>query len=135
MNGPHMTFFGRLTRDPELRYSPNEGIPFVTAGVAVNTYHGPGADQETLFVDVTLWRHHAENAAARCRKGHLVYVQGRYSSREYERRDGSTGTSHEVTAKEFRHLPQGSPEGSPEGGPEAGPEPDGDSLEDGPEGC
>ena len=106
MNGPHMTLFGRLTRDPEMKYTPNDGIPYVTVGVAVNTYHGPDQDQETLFVNATFWRHHAETVASRSRRGQMVFIQGRYSCREYTRHDGATALSHDVSVKEFRNLPQ-----------------------------
>ena len=102
MNGPHITFFGRLTRDPELQYTANGGVPYVTVGVACNTYRGSEQEQETHFFDATFWRSHAENLAASCRKGQLVFVQGRYSHHKYVRRDGSQGDSHRVDAKELR---------------------------------
>ena len=104
MNGPQATFFGRLTQDPqELRYTANGGVPYVKVNVAVNTYRGPDEEQEVHYYNVTLWRRHAENAINRCRKGQEVYVQGQYSFREYTRRDGRQGYSHEVNAREFHY--------------------------------
>ena len=94
MNGPQTTFFGRLTRDPqELRYTANGGVAYITMSVAVNTYRGPDEEPEVHYYEVTLWRRHAENAMNRCRKGQQVYVEGRYSFREYTRRDGTKATA------------------------------------------
>ena len=105
MNGPQTTFFGRLTRDPqELRYTANGGVAYITVSVAVNTYHGPDEEPEVHYYDVTLWRRHAENAMNRCRKGQQVYVEGRYSFREYTRRDGEKGHSHQVEARDFQYF-------------------------------
>ena len=110
MNGPHIMIFGNLTRDPVLRYTTNQGTPFVQVGVATNTYHGPDEPQETYFFDATLWRNHAESIARNCRKGQDVFFMGRYSQREYERRDGSTGIAYQVDVKEFRYFPRGQSE-------------------------
>ena len=111
MNGPHMAFFGRLTQDPELRYTANNGTPYLTMRIAVNTYRGEEQNQETIFINATLWRGQAENAATRCARGHLVYVSGRYSFREYDRGDSSPGYSHDVNVRDFRHFP---PTGAPQ---------------------
>ena len=108
MNGPHMSFFGRLTKTPDIEYTPNAGIPFAEITVAVNTYHGVGKDTETIFVDATLWRHRALTAGQRCQKGDEVYLHGRYSCREYRRQDGASGFRHELYVKEFRHFPRSS---------------------------
>ena len=104
MNGPHMSFFGNLVDDPQERYSANNGIPFTTMRVATNTYRGAEETQDTHYFQVTLWRHHAQNAIRNCQKGQMVYVQGQYSYREYIRPDGQPGYTHHVTAKEFRQF-------------------------------
>ncbi len=107
MNGPHIMIFGNLTRDPVLRYTTNQGTPFVQVGVATNTYHGPDEPQETYFFDATLWRSQAESIARNCRKGQDVFIMGRYGQREFERRDGSIGIAYQVDVKEFRYTPRG----------------------------
>ena len=105
MNGPQATFFGRLTQDPgELRFTQNAGTPYITASVAVNTYRGAEEETETHYFNVTLWGRNAENLLNRCRKGQEVYVQGQYSFREFTRRDGTKGHSHDVNAREFHHF-------------------------------
>ena len=115
MNGPQTTFFGRLTRDPqELRYTANGGVAYITMSVAVNTYRGPDEEPEVHYYEVTLWRRHAENAMNRCRKGQQVYVEGRYSFREYTRRDGNKGHSHQVDARDFQYFTESEPTTGPE---------------------
>ena len=105
MNGPQVTFFGRLTQDPgELRFTQNAGTPYITAGVAVNTYRSADDEVETHYFNVTLWGRNAENLLNRCRKGQEVFVQGQYSFREYTRRDGTKGHSHDVNSREFHHY-------------------------------
>ena len=105
MNGPQATFFGRLTQDPgELRFTQNAGTPYITASVAVNTYRGAEEETETHYFNVTLWGRNAENLLNRCRKGQEVYIQGQYSFREFTRRDGTKGYSHDVNAREFHHY-------------------------------
>lgn len=102
MNGSQVQFFGRMTRDPELQYSTNGGHPFTTVAVAVNTYFGPDNPEHTDFYNVTLWRRNAENAVNNCRKGSLVFIQGRLTLRDYTRNDGTQGRSLQVSANTFR---------------------------------
>ena len=101
MIGIHIRFEGRLTRDPELKYSNNEGTPFATVGVAVNHRQEPGKEREVTFMDVVLFRQNAEFAEAYARKGNRVYIEGIYKFETYERRDRSQGFSHRVTCQEF----------------------------------
>ena len=90
--------------DPQLRYTDNQGTPFVNVGVACNTYRGPDQDTIVHFFDATLWRHQAESIANNCQKGDEIYIQGALQVREYTRQDGSQGTSQQINVKEFRHF-------------------------------
>ena len=74
--------------------------------MAVNTWHGPDNPQETAFFNVTLFGRMSDQAVRNAVKGQQVFVQGRYSPREYSRQDGSPGYSHDVTAREFRIFPR-----------------------------
>ena len=105
MNGPHMTFFGNLTQDPEQRYTKNDGIPYTRLRVAVNTYRRDQA-AETHYFDVDLWRYQADRAMESCTKGQFVFVTGQYSCETFQRNDGSAGAAHHVNAKEFRIIPR-----------------------------
>lgn len=106
MNGPQIQFFGNMTRDPEQLFSKNDGNPYSRITVAVNTWHGPDTPQETAFFNVTLFGRMSEQAVRNAVKGQQVFVQGRYSLREYSKQDGSPGYSHDVTAREFRIFPR-----------------------------
>jgi single-strand DNA-binding protein len=69
---------GNLTRDPELRYTPN-GAPVTDLGVAVNRYFNTKDGErreETLFIDVTVWNRQAENCCQFLRKGRSVHIEG-----------------------------------------------------------
>ena len=104
MNGPHISLFGRLTRDPELRYGNNNGTPYVNVRVACNTAKGPDQEAISQFFDATLWRYQAESIASNCRKGDMVYIHGSYELQTYNRNDGSQGTNQKISVKEFRHF-------------------------------
>ena len=103
MNGAQITFFGRITREPEeIAYTREKGTGYLRLGVAVSTWVRNTQEEETTFYSVTLWGNHAENALSRCHRGDEIYVQGEYRFREYSRRDGTIGHSHDVNARDFR---------------------------------
>ena len=84
---------GNLTRDPELRYTPN-GAALVKFGVAVSRrvkddVSGQWKDAETSFFDVTAWRSLAENVAETLTQGSRVVVVGRLAQRSWQADDGS----------------------------------------------
>jgi single-strand DNA-binding protein len=70
---------GRLTQDPELRYTPN-GAPVTDLRLAVNRITGGGEEgerrEEVLFVDVTVWNRQAETCCQYLNKGRAVHVEG-----------------------------------------------------------
>src|SRR5262245_6567808 len=70
---------GRLTRDPELRYTPSQ-VPVTELGVAVNRTFSAGeggeTKEETLFVDVTVWNRQAETCCQYLTKGRSIHVEG-----------------------------------------------------------
>ena len=115
MNGPHIQFFGTLTRDPEQCFSQDEGIPYALLWVAVRTRYDDEQPPDTQDFEVYLWGYHMDTAVAHCRKGQQVYVFGRLSGREHHRADDTRGLAHVVNAKEFQFFP--AEEGDP-------PEPD-----------
>ena len=109
MNGPQLTSIGRLTRDPELQYTVDNGIPYTRITIAVNTNMGPEHPGETHYFNTTLWRKQAEYAVDHCRRGTTVFLQGRFSFREFTRNDGTKGYSHDVTAHSFHAFPTHGP--------------------------
>lgn len=77
---------GNVTRDPEIKYTP-QGKAVVDIGIAVNrtfTPEGGERREETTYIDVTLWGRTAETAAEYCKKGRSVYVEGRLQLDSWE---------------------------------------------------
>jgi single-strand DNA-binding protein len=105
---------GRLTRDPELRYTP-QGTPVATLGLAVER---PGTDKgsgrQTDFIDAVCWRQPAEFAANYLSKGRLVAVEGRLQVREWVGQDGVKRRAAEVVADNLQALDR--PESRDDGG-------------------
>ena len=93
---------GNLGRDPEMRYTPN-GRPVTEFSVAVthstrDQATGEWSDEATDWFRVTVWGDRAERTADQFRKGNRVFVEGRFRTREFERKDGTKGISLEITA-------------------------------------
>lgn len=105
-----LELIGRLTADPDLRYTPN-GAPVLHCRVAVNeSYKGTDGEwkEEATFYDVPLWGETAESMLDRLHKGNLVFVEGRPRARTYEGRDGQTHLALEVRFARLLSL-QGKP--------------------------
>ncbi|SDI15260.1 single-strand binding protein [Alteribacillus persepolensis] len=80
---------GRLTKDPELRYTQN-GVAVANFGIAINRpFTNQQGEREADFLNVTAWRKQAENVANYLKKGALVGIDGRLQSRTFETQDGS----------------------------------------------
>ncbi len=98
---------GRLTRDPELRYTP-QGIPVTDLGLAVNrefTPQGGGEKRkDTLFIDATLWRKQAELCCQYLKKGQPIFIEGRLAMDSWEGQDGQKRTRIRVVAENFQFL-------------------------------
>jgi single-strand DNA-binding protein len=89
---------GRLTRDPELRYTPS-GQTVASFTLAVDRpFTNQQGERETDFVNVVCWRQLAETVANHVGKGALVAVRGRVQVRNYETPDGQRRKATEVVA-------------------------------------
>jgi single-strand DNA-binding protein len=102
---------GRLTRDPELRYTPN-GVAVATFTLAVNRpFTNQQGEREADFINCVVWRRPAENVANFLKKGSLAGVDGRLQTRSYEGQDGKRVYVTEVVAESVQFLePKGSTE-------------------------
>lgn len=99
-----VVLIGRLTKEPELRYTPN-GIPVSTFTLAVNrTFTNQQGERETDFVNCVAWRKQAENVANYLKKGSLVGVDGRLQTRNYEAQSGRRVYVTEVVAESVQFL-------------------------------
>jgi single-strand DNA-binding protein len=95
---------GRLTKDPDLRYTPN-GVPVATFTLAVNrNFSNQQGERETDFINCVVWRKPAENVANFLKKGSLAGVDGRIQTRNYEGQDGKRVYVTEVLAESVQFL-------------------------------
>jgi single-strand DNA-binding protein len=108
---------GRLTKDPELRYTPN-GVAVANFTLAVNRpFTNQQGDREADFINIVVWRRQAENAANFLKKGSLAGVDGRLQTRSYDNNEGRRVYVTEVMAESVQFLePKGSGGGSGQGG-------------------
>lgn len=97
---------GRLTRDPELRFT-GKGQPVCRFDLAVNRRYkdvtGEWKD-DTSFVPCVVWRDAAQRCSERLKKGSPVYVEGRLKSRNWETKEGQKRTTLEVDARRVQFL-------------------------------
>lgn len=102
---------GRLTKDPELRYTPS-GKAVASFRLAVDRGRGgQGSERETDFIDVVVWERQAETVSQYLNKGRLVLVEGRLQMRQYDAQDGTRRTVYEVVASLVRFMPDRGGEG------------------------
>ncbi|MFZ4454038.1 single-stranded DNA-binding protein [Salibacterium aidingense] len=95
---------GRLTRDPELRYTPN-GVAVVNFGIAVNRpFTNQQGEREADFFNCVAWRKQAENVANYLKKGSQAGIDGRLQSRKYENQEGRRVSVVEVQAESVQFL-------------------------------
>lgn len=99
-----VVLIGRLTKDPELRYTPN-GVAVTSFALAVDrNFKSAQGEKETDFINILVWRQLAENCANFLAKGKLAAVDGRLQIRSYEGQDGQKRTMAEVIAENVRFL-------------------------------
>lgn len=101
---------GNLTRDPELRYTP-KGSAVADIGIAINRVWNNEAGQrqeETIFVDVTLWGRQAEIAQQYLAKGRGVFIEGRLQMDTWDdKASGQKRTKLKVVAENLQFIPDG----------------------------
>jgi single-strand DNA-binding protein len=100
-----IVLIGRLTRDPELRYTPS-GQPVASFSLAVDRpFKSQDGQKQTDFIDIVAWRKLTEQVGQYATKGRLVAVEGRLQIRSYEAKDGSGRRKvAEVVADAVRFL-------------------------------
>ncbi|MBO5098589.1 MAG: single-stranded DNA-binding protein [Clostridia bacterium] len=92
---------GRLTRDPELRTTP-QGVSVCTFSVAVDRgYVRQGEERQADFINVVAWRSTAEFVSKYFIKGQMIAVVGRLQTRNYDDKDGKKVYVTEVVADEI----------------------------------
>lgn len=102
MNSVNLT--GRLTKDPELRYTPS-GVAVTRFTLAVNRSFSNGkGEKEADFINILVWRKPAENCANYLKKGSLAGVTGRIQTGSYEGQDGKRVFTTEVVGESVTFL-------------------------------
>ncbi|HOA34657.1 MAG TPA: single-stranded DNA-binding protein [Bacillota bacterium] len=100
-----VVLIGRLTHDPELRYTPGNGTAVATFSLAVNRpFANRQGEREADFIRIVTWDKLAENCANYLRKGSLAAVTGRLQIRSYDDREGIRRKAAEVVARDVRFL-------------------------------
>lgn len=100
----NVVLVGRLTRDPELRYTPSN-VAVATFSLAVNrNFKNQAGDYEADFISCIMWRQQAENFANWLKKGALVGITGRIQTRSYDNQQGQRVYVTEVVAETFQLL-------------------------------
>ena len=93
----HIVIMGRLTRDPELRYTQSQ-IPVASFSVAVDRDFGRNEEKQTDFIDCVAWRQTGEFVSKYFQKGSMVVVSGRLQIRDWTDKDGNKRRSAEIVA-------------------------------------
>lgn len=93
---------GRLTRDPELRYTTGTNIPVVSFSIAVDRNYSGKGERITDFIDVVAWRRTAEFVSQWFTKGMMIVVVGSIQTRKWQDKNGNNRTSVEVVADEVQ---------------------------------
>jgi single-strand DNA-binding protein len=111
----NIVLIGRLTRDPDQRYTPN-GVAVTNFTLAVDRgFTNKQGEKETDFIDVVVWQKLAENCASYLGKGRLVAVEGRLQIRSYDDKEGIRRKVAEVVARNVKLLDMANDGGSQNG--------------------
>ncbi len=101
-----VTLVGRLGADPEIKYLET-GVAVIRVGVATSeNYKGKDGNwvEQTDWHDVVAWRDLAERISKNAKKGHLLYIEGKLTTRTWQDKDGNNRRTTEVVASTVRSL-------------------------------
>ena len=95
---------GRLTADPELRYTQSN-VPVTSFSIAVSRRYKQGEDQQADFINIVAWRQTAEFVSKYFQKGSMIGIEGSIQTRQYQDKDtGKTRTAFEVIANNVQFV-------------------------------
>ena len=101
MGMAQLTLIGNLGRDPEMSYTP-DGTAVTKFSLAVST--GKGEKQETTWYNATAFRSIAETLNTYLKKGSQVFLQGNFTPRKYQTKDGKEGVSYDLIVDKFQFI-------------------------------
>lgn len=96
-----VVLIGRLTKDPELRFTPGSGAAVTSITIAIDRYNNKTGEREADFIPVVIWGKQAENTANYMTKGKQIAISGRIQTRSYEAKDGTKRYVTEVVAESY----------------------------------
>lgn len=101
---------GNLTRDPEVRYTP-QGTSVCNFGIAVNRKYKQGDElkEDVTFINVVVFGKQADTCGQYLNKGSSVLVEGRLQERRWETDEGQKRSKYEVVAQTVRFLSRKQP--------------------------
>ncbi len=100
----NVVLVGRITKDPELRYTPSN-VATVSFSIAVDrTYQSQNGERQADFINCVAWRQSAEFLAKYVKKGYMVGVTGSIQTRNYQAQDGTTRYVTEVVCNSVQNL-------------------------------
>jgi single-strand DNA-binding protein len=103
-----VVLIGRLTKDPELKFTPGNGTAVATFTIAVDRrFPSKDGQREADFIPIVVWGKPAENTANYMSKGRLIGISGRIQTRTYDAKDGTRRYVTEVVADEVQFLDKG----------------------------
>ena len=94
---------GRLTADPELKYTPNN-IPVTSFSIAVSRPYKSGGESQADFINIVAWRQRAEFITKYFSKGSMIGIEGSIQTRRYTDKDGKNRTAFEVVANNVQFV-------------------------------
>ena len=99
-----VTLVGRLTKDPELKFTPGTGTAVTSFTVAVNRKYKKEGQPDADFINVVVWGKTAEATANYMSKGRQIGISGRIETRNYDAKDGTKRYVTEVIAEDVEFL-------------------------------
>ena len=100
----NVVLVGRMTKDAELRYTPNNQAVATFSLAVKRNFKSQNGEREADFINCVIWRQQAENLANWAKKGALIGITGRIQTRSYENQQGQRVYVTEVIADSFQLL-------------------------------
>ena len=99
-----ITLLGRLTKDPEIRYTPSQKVVASIVLAVDRPFTGADGKREADFIPVVIWGKTAELVGNSCAKGHRLLVEGRLQIRNFDAKDGTKHWVTEVVANSVEFI-------------------------------
>ena len=100
----NVTLIGRLTKDPEVRYTSGSQMAVARFSVAIDRPVKQGQDKQTDFPSIVVFGKQAENCERYLSKGKLVGIEGRIQTGSYTNKDGNKVYTTDVVADEVEFI-------------------------------